>query len=123
MYSLGMIVYFTIFCKNATMARAVEFMVRVLPLDNTAHVRAGSRHRNNLPLLRVAIVTIIANNIANDSICSETYRTLAEKCKRCHKMPGCRYTVSHYISCGWCLTQRLRRACLPKRMIDPSTNC
>ena len=56
-----MIVYFAIFCKNATMARTVEFTVRVLPLDNTAHVRAGGRHRNNLPLIRVAIVTIIAD--------------------------------------------------------------
>ena len=70
------------------MTGTVEFPVGILPLHNTAPMGTGGREGDNLPFVWIAIISVVANDIANNSIRSEVHSAVAKRRNAYDLMPG-----------------------------------
>ena len=69
------------------MTGAMVFTVRVLPLHNTTHVRTSCGDSDNLPLVWITAIAIIAYDIANNRVCDKAHGFISQVSKRSHKVP------------------------------------
>ena len=64
------------------------FPVGILPLHNTAHMRAGGGYSNNFSLVFIILIAIIEYDIANDRICGKADCTISQLGECGHEVPG-----------------------------------
>lgn len=81
----------TIFGKDASVAWTMELPIAILPLHNTASMRAGGGHRDNPVRICILIIAIAAYNIADQCRGYEADRARVQCLQRRHGLPGCRY--------------------------------